>query len=123
MSTDRHGRTNRPDIPEYIRAHRGSSPSIRPEAAGETAYGESGYGRTVRTTDSVLRAKVEHEALMTAVLAVLICWIPYATIFTLVAGAGRWMTASRGWGGNAGAGATVFSALIIVAWTVFLLVA
>lgn len=96
------------DLDDYIQTHR--------------TGGQAAHGPSIRTTDSVERAKVEQEALMTLVLAVLICWLPFATVFTLVAGAGRWMTAHRGWGGAAGAPAVVFSAAVLAAWVVILFV-
>lgn len=111
----------KPDIDDYISRHQQQPHQQPPQQQHAQNFPQPGQPLGgVRVVDSTRRAKLEHEAMMTAVLAVLICWLPFATIFTLVAGAGRWSESRRSFGGNNGAFATVFSAVVLVGWLVLI---
>lgn len=81
---------------------------------------ETGGLGGLHTVDSTARARLEREAFNTGLLAVLISWMPFATIFTLVAGATRWAEARRAYGAHSGAFATIYSAVAILVWLVLL---
>jgi len=101
-----------------------SGPPPQSTSTPTNHYEQTGsqYGAAVRTTDSVARAEVEHEAMMTGVLAVLLSVIPFATIISAVAGASRWHVAHKSWGGNAGRFATLWSLASIIIWTIVIAV-